>query len=155
MAQTRITQHVKAPRDLVYRAILDPAAVATWMVPDGMRSEVLEFDAREGGNFRISLTYQDPTERGKTTAEADTFHGRFVILLANQRIEEELEFETEDPALKGEMSVTFTLSDAPHGGTEVLAVHDRLPAGLSEADNELGWRMSLRKLAGLVESQRP
>ncbi len=45
----------------------------------------------------------------------------------------------------------FTLADAD-GGTDVLAVHDRLPRGLSPADNEAGWRSSLAKLAALVEA---
>ena len=62
-----------------------------------------------------------------------------------------VEFETTDPALRGEMTITITLADAD-GGTEVFAVHDRLPPGLSTADNEAGWRMSLAKLATLVEA---
>jgi DJ-1/PfpI family len=55
MSATRITQRVNAPRTALYRARLEPHAVATWMVPDGMTSHVHEFDAREGGCFRISL----------------------------------------------------------------------------------------------------
>lgn len=62
-----------------------------------------------------------------------------------------VEFETADPALRGEMTVTITLADAD-GGTEVLAVHDGLPHGVSPADNEVGWREALGKLATLVEA---
>jgi len=51
---TRISQHIKAPRSDVFRALLDPRAVATWMVPQGMTSQVHVFEAREGGPFRIS-----------------------------------------------------------------------------------------------------
>ena len=61
-----------------------------------------------------------------------------------------VEFETTDPALRGEMTITYTLADAD-GGTDILAVHDGLPPGLSAADNEAGWRMSIEKLAALVE----
>lgn len=57
MSTTRLTQHVNARRPEVYRALVDAGADATWMVPDGMSSHVHEFDAREGGRFRISLTY--------------------------------------------------------------------------------------------------
>ena len=151
MSSTRITQRVKAPRALVYRALLDARAVATWMVPTGMTSQVHAFDPHEGGRFRISLTYDEPTEAGKTTAHTDTFHGRFVRLLPNEQVVETVEFETTDPALRGEMTITITLGDAD-GGTEIVALHDRLPPGLSAADNETGWRMSLAKLAALVES---
>ena len=121
------------------------------MVPIGMTSHVHAFDAREGGSFRISLTFDAPTGTGKTTAHTDTFHGRFVKLVTNEQVVEVVEFETTDPALRGEMTITYTLSDAD-GGTDLLAVHDGLPPGLSAPDNEVGWRMSLAKLAALVEA---
>ena len=49
------------------------------------------------------------------------------------------------------MTITYTLAETD-GGTSVLAVHDGLPPGLSTAYNEVGWRMSLAKLAALVEA---
>ena len=151
MSSTRIHLHVNAPRALVYRALLDARAVATWMVPTGMTSHVHTFDPREGGSFRISLTYDEPTRTGKTTAHTDTHHGRFVKLVTNEQVVEVVEFETTDPALRGEMTITITLTDA-NGGTDLLAVHDGLPPGLPPADNEAGWRLSLAKLAALVEA---
>ena len=151
MSSTRISRHVNAPRAIVYRALLDARAVATWMVPAGMTSHVHEFDAREGGSFRISLTYDSPTGTGKTTAHTDTYHGRFVRLVENEQVVEVVEFETTDPALRGEMTIAISLADAD-GGTDVLAVHDGLPRGLPTADNEAGWRSSLEKLAALIEA---
>src|SRR5713101_892773 len=102
---TRISRHVNAPRANVYRALVDARAVATWMVPTGMTSQVHVFDAREGGSFRISLTYDAPTGTGKTTAHTDTFQGRFVKLVTNEQVVEVVEFETTDPAMHGEMFV--------------------------------------------------
>lgn len=151
MGSTRLRWHVNAPRAAVYRALLDPLAVAMWMVPPGMTSHVHAFDAREGGSFRISLTYDAPARTGKTTARTDTFHGRFVKLVPDEQVVEVVEFETADPALRGEMTIAFALADA-NGGTDVLAVHDGLPQGVTEADNEAGWRSSLAKLAVLVEA---
>ena len=121
------------------------------MVPTGMTSRVHAFDAREGGSFRISLTYDAPTGTGKTSAHTDTYHGRFVKLVPDEQIVEVIEFETANPDLQGEMTLTITLSDAD-GGTDIVAAHDDLPPGLSPADNETGWQMSLAKLATLVES---
>ncbi|SFU57371.1 SRPBCC family protein [Pseudoduganella namucuonensis] len=151
MNSTRISQHVNAPRESVYRALLDADAIAVWRVPSGMTCRVHIFEPHEGGLFRVSLTYQQPTETGKTSAQTDTYHGRFVTLVPNERVVEVLEFETTDPALRGEMTITTTLADAD-GGTDILAVHDGLPPGLSPADNELGWRESLAKLAAFVEA---
>jgi uncharacterized protein YndB with AHSA1/START domain len=147
---TRIARHVNAPRANVYRALLDAQAVATWMVPDGMTSHVHEFEAHLGGSFRISLTYNAPTGTGKTTAHTDTYHGHFVRLVPNEQVIEVMEFETPDPAMQGEMTITFTLRDA-NGGTDVEGVHENLPPGVSPADNETGWQMALDKLAALVE----
>ena len=84
MSSTRVSRHVNAPRTTVYRAFLDAGAIAKWKVPDGMTCHVHEFDAREGGSFRISLTYDEPTGTGKTTSHADTYHGRFVASLQRQ-----------------------------------------------------------------------
>jgi uncharacterized protein YndB with AHSA1/START domain len=154
MTATRVTQRVNAPRARVYRALLDARAVARWMVPTGMTSQVHSFDAREGGTFRISLTYEAPTGTGKTTAQTDTCHGRFVTLVPDERVVETVEFESSDPAMQGEMTIMITLADAA-GGTELTAVHDGLPPGLSPADNETGWRSSLGKLAALVEGDGP
>jgi uncharacterized protein YndB with AHSA1/START domain len=148
---TTVAQQVKAPRARVYRALLDPHAVERWMVPAGMTSRIHLFEPREGGAFRISLTYDAPTGTGKTSAQTDTYHGRFVTLVPDQREVETVEFETPDPAMQGEMTITIALDDA-EGGTAITAVHDGLPPGLSPADNETGWRMSLGKLAALVEA---
>ena len=151
MSCTRIACHFNALRERVYRALIDPEAVAAWMVPTGMTSQVHAFDAREGGFFRISLTYDARDAQGKTSAHTDTHHGRFVELVTNQRVVEVVEFETEDPAMRGEMTITFSLTDVD-GGTELVAVHDDVPPGVPPADNEAGWRSSLAKLARLVEA---
>jgi uncharacterized protein YndB with AHSA1/START domain len=98
-----------------------------------------------------SLTHEAPSETGKTTAHTDTFHGRFVKLVPNEKVVEVCEFETADPAMRGEMTITFTLTDAD-GGTDILGMQDGLPPGASTTDNETGWRMSLAKLAALVEA---
>ncbi len=150
---TRIIWYVEASRADIYRALLDARAVTNWMVPAGMTGHVHEFDAREGGRFRVSLTYASPTGTGKTTMHTDTYLGRFVELVPDERVEEELEFETDNPAMRNEMRVAFTLLDAD-GGTDVLAVHENALPGVTPADNEAGWRIVLGKLARLVEAGR-
>lgn len=120
------------------------------MVPDGMASEVHEFEAREGGAFRISLTYDDPHQVGKTSGPTDTFHGRFAKVVPDSEIVQVVEFQSDDPAMKGEMTITYLLEERDDG-TDLTGIHEDLPPGLSVADNELGWSMSMDKLAKLVE----
>ena len=151
MSTTRITRHIRAPRARVYRALIDANAIQEWKVPTGMTSHVHAFEAREGGVFRVSLTYDEETNTGKSTAHTDTYHGRFATLVPNERVVEVTAFETTNPALQGEMTITIELADAD-GGTQLTAVHEGLPSGVSPSDNELGWQSSLDKLAALVES---
>jgi uncharacterized protein YndB with AHSA1/START domain len=142
---------VSAPRSAVYRALLDAGAIAKWRVPAGMSSRVDEFDAREGGSFRISLTYDAPTDTRKSAPHTDTYHGHFVKLVPNEQVVEVFEFETADPELRGKMTMTTTLTEQL-GGTDVLVVHEGIPEKVPVADNETGTRMALANLAKLVEA---
>jgi uncharacterized protein YndB with AHSA1/START domain len=101
--------------------------------------------------FRISLTYDMPTTAGKSDAQTDSFHGRFLRLEPNTEVVQKIEFETDDPAMQGEMTITYLLVDTGDG-TDLVGVHEDLPPGVKPADNELGWRMSIDKLAALVEA---
>ncbi|MFH9585959.1 SRPBCC domain-containing protein [Streptomyces luteogriseus] len=152
MYTSRVSGHVDAPRSAVYRALVSAEAIARWRVPAGMRAEVHDFDAREGGRFRVSLTYEAPDATGKSAAHTDTYHGHFARLVPDEQVVEVLEFETADPALGGAMTLTTTLTDAEHGGTDVLMVHEGLPDAVPAADNETGTRMALENLARLVEA---
>ena len=151
MRSTRVQRNIRAPRAAVYRLLLDPAAIARWKVPDGMTALVHEFEAREGGRIRVSLTYTAQTGTGKTDSHTDTYNGRFVRLVPDAEVVEVDQFETSDPALRGEMLSTITLTDAPNGGTVVVGVHDNLPPGVRLDQNETGWRMALSRLAALAE----
>lgn len=153
---TRVSQHVRASRAAVYRALLDPAAIAKWRVPAGMSSRVHQFEAREGGAFRVSLRYDSPDDgAGKSGEHTDTYHGHFHLLVPDEQVVEVFEFESEDAAFGGVMTMTTTLTDAD-GGTDVLIVHEGLPDSIPAADNETGTRMALANLARLVEvDQRP
>ncbi|MGX6600819.1 SRPBCC domain-containing protein [Micromonosporaceae bacterium Da 78-11] len=152
MSTTRVAQQILAPRSAVYAALLDPAAIARWRVPDGMTSQVHEFEARAGGAFRVSLTYDQPGATGKTAAHTDTYHGHFRTLVPGEQVVEVISFETTDPAMRGEMTMTTTLTDTD-GGTEIIVRHDNLPEGIPAADNELGTRMALANLARLLETR--
>lgn len=151
MYSTQVSQRIHAPRRAVYRALLDAEAIAKWRVPDGMHSRVHEFNGREGGAFRVSLTYDAPDRSGKSSSRTDTYHGHFRKLVPDQEVVEVLEFETEDPALTGTMTMTTTLNDADDG-TDVRVVLEGMPDAVPAADNEMGTRMALARLAELVEA---
>ncbi|MFF4791728.1 SRPBCC family protein [Streptomyces sp. NPDC001276] len=150
MYATRVSRRVQASPAAVYRALTDPDAVAGWRVPDGMTAHVHEFDAREGGTFRVSLSYDEPGARGKSGARTDTYRGHFARLVPDRLVVEVLAFETDEDALHGTMTMTTSLAEVD-GGTEVVIVHEGIPDEVPRADNELGTRMALDNLARLVE----
>src|SRR5713226_3955539 len=139
-ASTTVSKIIRAPRDAVYKACLDPGALARWRVPDNMTARVHAFEAREGGTYRMSLTYRDPQQSpgGKTSEDTDTFQGRFVELVPDEKIVEAIEFESQAPGFAGEMKMTTRLADADGGGTDVTILCEDLPIGIRPEDNETG-----------------
>jgi uncharacterized protein YndB with AHSA1/START domain len=150
-SHTVVSRVVNASRGAVYRAFLDRDAVATWLPPGSMTGVVHAFDARAGGAFSMSLVYPaGEGARGKTSQRTDTFRGRFVELIADERIVWATQFDSADPSFAGEMTVRWTLAPAGNG-TEVTVHCENIPSGIRPQDNEAGCRATLEKLAAFLE----
>lgn len=146
---------IGAPREAVYAAFLDPAALVVWQAPGDMTAEVHSFDGRVGGGYEMSLFYP-PSEEGavgKSGANEDRFRSRFVELEPPSRIVQAIAFETEDPGMTGEMTMVVTLEERG-GATEVTFAFEGIPPGIRPEDNDAGTRSSLEKLARYVASAR-
>jgi uncharacterized protein YndB with AHSA1/START domain len=151
-ASTRTSRVIKAPREALYRAFTDPAALAVWLSPGEMTAKVHEFDARVGGGYRMSLFYPASEQgyRGKTSEREDRFTARFVELTPPTRIVQAITFDSVDPAFAGEMTMVVTFEERD-GGTEVTLLFEHIPPGIRPEDNEAGTRSSLEKLARYIE----
>jgi uncharacterized protein YndB with AHSA1/START domain len=151
-ASTRTSRVINASREDLYRAFLDPEALAVWLAPEGMTGEVHEFDGRVGGGYRMSLFYpaSEETYRGKTAEREDRFTARFVELTPPTRIVEAVTFDSEDPAFSREMTMGVTFEEK-NGGTEVTFLFENIPPGIRPEDNDAGTRSTLQKLARFVE----
>ncbi len=135
----------------VVAADRDPAALAAWRPPQGMTGRFEAFDPRPGGRFRMVLSYAGAESgRGKTSASDDVVEGRFVELVTDRRIVEQVEFESDDPAYAGVMTITTSLEPAA-GGTRVTIRCDDVPEGISAADHETGLNSTLENLADFTE----
>ncbi len=132
-----------AAPEKVYRAFLEPDAVASWLPPFGFTCTVHELDAREGGRHRMSF-------RNFTTGESHSFGGTYLKLVPNKTLVYTDAFD--DPSLPGEMTVTVTL-DTVSVGTEVTIVQEGIPDQIPREACYLGWQESLRKLLRLVEPE--
>lgn len=152
-ASTRTTRRIDAPRKAVYRAFTDPDLLAAWRAPENMTATVCDFDLRVGGGYRMSLFYSvpDPNYPGKTAEGEDSYSSRFVELDAPAWIVEAITFDSDDPALAGEMIMAVTL-DELDSRTAVTIGFDNLPPAIRPEDNDAGTRSSLEKLARLVET---
>jgi uncharacterized protein YndB with AHSA1/START domain len=131
----------------VYDALVDPDARALWLPPAGMSGRFEWFDLRPGGGYRLVLTYADAAAApGKATADTDVVEARFVELVPGERVVEAVDFESDDPALAGTMTMTWDLA-ATEEGTRVDIRADNVPPGISAEDHAVGLASSLANLA--------
>lgn len=142
---------IAAPREQIYSAMLDPAALETWLPPDNMRGRVLSFDARPGGGFRMELTYLDSSQ-GKSSAHSDITDVTFVELLSGERVVQQVVFSSEDPDFAGTMTMTWTLFEAPNG-TVVEIRAENVPPGISPSDHAIGLAACLDNLSAYVAAR--
>ena len=129
----------------VYRAFLNPDAMAKWLPPNGFTGKVHHMDARVSGTYKMSFT-------NFTSGKSHSFGGEYLELVPNERIRHTDRFD--DPNLPGVMQVTVTLKRVLVG-TEVTIVQEGLPDVIPPEACVLGWQESLTLLAKLVEAEIP
>ncbi|WP_127794124.1 SRPBCC domain-containing protein [Agromyces sp. LHK192] len=142
---------VHAAPDAVFAALTDADALAAWLPPAGMHGRFERFDMRTGGGFRMVLTYDDATDApGKSSADEDVSDVRIVRIDPGERIVQEVEFVSDDPAFHGTMRMTWTLRSVGDG-TVVEVRAEGVPSGIGARDHAEGITSSLVNLAGHLE----
>ena len=154
-AYTETSKVIRAPRETLYQALLDPEALTEWLPPGEMTGVVHQFDGRVGGGYDLSLFYptSDKAERGKTSEREDRSKVRFEELEPSSRIVQAVTFDSTDEAFSGEMKVIWTF-EVVDGGTKVTVLCKDIPPGIRPEDNEEGSKLSLDQLAHYVEKKR-
>jgi uncharacterized protein YndB with AHSA1/START domain len=141
----RLHRVLRAPASKVYRAFLEPAAMAKWLPPHGFTASIEHMDARVGGSFRMAFT-------NFGTGRAQSFGGEYLELVPDRLIRYTDRFD--DPAMPGTITVVVTLREVLCG-TDVTIVQSGLPAAIPVEFCYLGWQESLEQLAMLVEPNIP
>lgn len=141
----RFHRVLKAAPDRVYRAFLDPDAMAKWSPPHGFTGKVHQLDARVGGTYKMSFT-------NFSTGKSHAFGGTYLELVLNERISYSDKFD--DPAMPGEMRTTIKLRKV-FCGTELEIEQSGLPDAIPPEACYLGWQESLTLLTLLVEAEIP
>jgi uncharacterized protein YndB with AHSA1/START domain len=141
----RLHRVVRAAPEKVYRAFLDPDALAKWLPPNGFAGKVHHMDVRIGGSYKMSFT-------NFTTGKSHAFGGEYLELIPEQRIRYTDRFE--DSALPGTMHSTVTLEKVSCG-TEINITQEGVPDIIPAEACYLGWQESLALLAQLVEAELP
>jgi uncharacterized protein YndB with AHSA1/START domain len=139
----RLHRVLAARPDKVYRAFIEPDALAKWLPPNGFTCTVHHMDSSAGGAYRMSF-------RNFTTGQSHSFGGRYIELLPGERLRYTDRFE--DPNMPGEMQVTVSLRKVSVG-TEVSILQEGVPDVIPVEACYLGWQESLRNLARLVEPE--
>ena len=147
----RASRIIHATPDAIYDAFVDPEAQARWLPPTGMTGRFDLFDPRPGGQYRLTLTYAGAhTGTGKSSADADRVAGRFVELVPGERIVQTADFDSDDSAFVGTMTMVWSLHPVP-GGTEVTIEAFDVPLGISAEDHAQGMASTLANLAAFLE----
>ncbi len=136
---------LRATPERVYRAFLDPDAMAKWLPPNGFTCKVHHLDAKVGGTYKMSFT-------NFTTGKSHSFGGTYLELKPCERIRYTDKFD--DPNMAGEMQTTITLKKVSFG-TEATIVQEGVPSVIPAEACYLGWQESLIVLAKLVEAEIP
>ena len=136
---------LRAKPERVYRAFLDPDAMARWLPPYGFTCNVHQMDARVGGTYKMSFT-------SFSTGHSNSFGGEYLELVPHERIRHTDSFDT--PDLPGVMVTTITLKEVSVG-TELNVVQEGIPEAIPAESCYLGWQESLTQLAQLVEAEIP
>lgn len=134
-----------AKPEKVYRAFLDPDAMAKWLPPNGFTCRVHHMQAKVGGTYKMSFT-------NFTTEKTVSFGGEYLELVENERLRYTDNFD--DPNLPGEIQVTVILKKVSLG-TEMTIVQEGLPTVIPLEACYVGWQQSLNNLAKLVETEIP
>ena len=144
MTSTIVLHRVIAAKpEKLYRAFLEPDAIASWLPPYGFVCTVHELDAQVGGLHRMSF-------RNFTTGHSHFFGGTYLELVPAKRLVYTDRFD--DPNMPGEMKVTVDLK-AVSVGTEVNIEQQGVPDFIPPEACHLGWQDSLQKLAYLVQPE--
>ena len=141
----RLHRVLNAPPERVYRAFLDPLALAKWLPPDGFVCQVLEQHAVVGGGYRMAFV-------NFSGGQKHEFGGRYLELVPGERVRYSDRFD--DPNLSGEMTTTITLAPLSCGA-DLTIVQEGIPDAIPPENCYLGWQQSLRQLAALVEPDIP
>jgi len=142
---------IRASPSAIYRAFATADAMEKWLPPPNMSARVLTLSFREGGAYRMRLTYNASQHApGKTSEDSDEVQVRFVKLVPNERIEQAVTFDSQDPAFSGEMRITWVLEPA-RDGTLVTVRCDDVPSGIRAEDHQAGLTSTLDNLAAFVE----
>jgi len=134
-----------AKPEKIYRAFLDPDAMAKWLPPNGFTCRVDQMDPKVGGIYKMSFT-------NFTTKKSVSFGGEYRELVENERLRYTDNFD--DPNLVGEIQVTVDLKKVSLG-TEVTIIQEGLPTVIPLEACYVGWQQSLNNLAKLVEPEIP
>ena len=141
----RFHRVLRTKPEKVYRAFLEPAAMAKWLPPYGFTCTVHHMDAKVGGTFKMSFM-------NFSTGNGHSFGGEYQQLIPGEFIQYTDKFD--DPNLPGEMVVKVTLK-AVVCGTDINIEQSGIPELIPVEMCYLGWQESLAQLANLVEPDIP
>ena len=139
--EIRLSIIIDAPPERVFKALLDPAALNTWI------AAAAEVEPHVGGRYSYGWRYQHGG------VDVDGGPTRILELVPNERL------VTDWPDWRGDPSKPPTrvawLLEPVSGKTRVTVVHGEFPRTVDISDYPFGWTGFLNQLKDLVERREP
>jgi uncharacterized protein YndB with AHSA1/START domain len=128
----RLSRRFKAPREAVFRAFTDPAALAEWFGPEGVDVTNVEVDLRTGGAYSMVFNETDGDTHGLS--------GTYREISPPERLV--MTWVWDHGAMAGiETLVTIELAEAG-AETEFTLIHEKLPSRNALDMHSQGWTSS-------------
>jgi uncharacterized protein YndB with AHSA1/START domain len=137
-----VRRRMRAPREVVYEAWIDPKSIHEWMCPGDVVSAEAILDVRVGGSYRIVMKAKD----------RDHVHtGVYQVVEPSSK----LVFTWSAAETPGEVTLV-TVKFFPHGNeSELVLTHERFPRADVAKRYENGWGTIADKLAAYLSRRGP
>lgn len=145
-----ITRVFDAPRDAVFAAWTDPAAIKEWWGPAEFTNERVEWDPRPGGSFRIDMRGPKGTPFDAIFPTTGVFEE---VVPPSRLVFTENAFFGDDPNPGIEARTTVTLEEQgarTKVTIDTVVVRFRPEFAEALAGMEPGWNQQLDKLAAYL-----
>ena len=136
----RLRRTFAAPREKVFQAWTDPAALKQWWCMEGYETPLVEVDLRVGGSYRIGM---------RKLPDGEVFHvsGTYKEIRPAEKLVYTWWWDNEPDFPETLVTVEFR---AQGNSTELWLTHELLSTGKMREEHQKGWNICLDRVGAFL-----